>query len=112
MAFNLIVTGGAPLLQLSEVGVQFQAFAGQSPLAHPIFIASFGSAVSYQAVASTLAGGNWLSVSPASGTASSSSLTTATIAAGAAVLAPGSISGAWTSSRRRRWVRRSQWRSS
>jgi uncharacterized protein (TIGR03437 family) len=91
--FNLIVTGGAPLLQLSEAGIRFQAAMGQAPLAHPVSVSSFGSALSFQAAASTLTGGNWLSVTPASGSASSSNPATATITADPAGLAPGSYFG-------------------
>jgi uncharacterized protein (TIGR03437 family) len=91
--FDLIVTGGAPLLQISEAGVQFQASAGQSPVAHSIAVSSFGTAATFQATASTLAGGNWLSVTPASGAAPSSSLTTVTITADPTGMAPGSYYG-------------------
>jgi len=91
--FDLIITGGAPVLELSETAVPFQAVAGQSPLAHPIAVSSFGSAFNFQAAVSTLTGGNWLSVTPASGSASSSLLTTATITADPTGLAPGSYYG-------------------
>jgi uncharacterized protein (TIGR03437 family) len=96
LPFTLIVTTGAPLLQLSEMGIQFQAVAGaqQSPPAHTIALTSSGTAIPYTATASTLTGGNWLTVTPASGSASSPSVTgTVSIAANPAGLAAGSYFG-------------------
>ena len=92
---TLIVTNGAPVLQLSETGVQLQTVAGsQSPLAHSISLIALAAApLSYQASASTLSGGHWLSVSPTSDAASPSSISTVSIAANPTGLAAGSYFG-------------------
>jgi uncharacterized protein (TIGR03437 family) len=92
---NLMVTNGAQLLQLSETGIQFQALGGSAPQAapHSILVSSSGASFSYQATASTLSGGNWLSVSPASGTASFTAPGSVGIQTNAAGMAPGSYFG-------------------
>ena len=93
--FTLIVGNGAPILQLSETGIQFPAVSvgQQSPYVYEIFLASSGDAIPYTAAASTLTGGNWLTVTPASGSASSSTSAFANISANPAGLAPGSYFG-------------------
>ncbi len=96
--FTLLVGNGAPNLQLSETGIQFPGVsAGQPSLyAHMISLASSGAAIPYTATGSTLTGGSWLTVSPASGSvsASTSSLpTTVNIQANPAGLAAGSYFG-------------------
>ena len=95
----LIMTSGAPILQLSETEIQFQALAAasQSPQAHAITLSSTGAAIPYTATASTSGGGNWLSVTPASGSVPSStsspSLSTVNISASPAGLAAGTYFG-------------------
>jgi len=95
LPFSMVVTDGAPLLQLSETGVQFQVLAGaqQTPLVHPIAVGTSGAAFTYQASASTLLGGNWLTVSPASGTANPGAPAPLNINANPAGLPPGSYFG-------------------
>jgi uncharacterized protein (TIGR03437 family) len=92
---NLVVTNGAPLLQLSETGIQFQALAGgaQAISKHSIMVSSSGAAFSYQASASTLSGGNWLSVSPVPGSASFGAPGSVSVQANAAGMAAGSYFG-------------------
>jgi uncharacterized protein (TIGR03437 family) len=66
---TLIVTG-APPLQLSETAVALQTSAGATgQILHSLSLSS-SEALAYQATASTLTGGNWLSVTPASGAVS------------------------------------------
>ncbi len=94
LPFTLLVTNGDPLLQVSETGVQLHAITGgPSPALHSISVSSTGAAISYSATASTLAGGNWLTVTQASGTASSSSTGTLYISANSTGLAAGSYFG-------------------
>ena len=94
LPFSLVVTDGAPLLQLSETGVQFQVLAGaKTPSVHAISVGTSGTTFSYQASASTLSGGNWLTVSPGVGTASAGAPGTLNINANPAGLAAGSYFG-------------------
>jgi len=95
LPLTLIVTNGAPLLQLSETGIQFQTVAGaaQVPPLHTLALSSSGAAISYSASASTLTGGDWLAVLQASGSASSSATGTMYISANPAGLAAGSYFG-------------------
>jgi uncharacterized protein (TIGR03437 family) len=91
----MLILNDAPILQVSETGVQFQAAAGgQGALAHTISLSTLGiTPVSYHASASTLSGGNWLTVTPASGAASSSSISNVTIAANLTGLDAGTYFG-------------------
>lgn len=96
LPFTLIVTDGSPQLQISERGIQFQTVAGenQGPPAHTISLSSTGAAIPYTATASTAAGGNWLTVTPASGSAFlSTAPAIVAIAANPAGLAPGDYFG-------------------
>ncbi len=95
LPLTLIVTNGAPLLQLSETGIQFQTVAGaaQVPPLHALVLSSSGAAISYSASASTLTGGNWLTVLQATGSASSSTTGAMLISANPAGLAAGSYFG-------------------
>ena len=94
MPFALVVGNGAPALQLSETGVPFQSVAGlaQSPPAHTVYLTSSGPAIPYTATASTLGGGNWLTVTPASGSVTSS-MVGVSIAANPTSLAAGTYFG-------------------
>lgn len=91
----VIITNGDPFLTLSETGIQFQSVAESAgPLpAHAITLASSGDAIAFTAAASTLTGGNWLSVTPSSGSAPSGSTTTVSISANPAGLAAGTYFG-------------------
>jgi uncharacterized protein (TIGR03437 family) len=76
-------------------GLQFQAVAGAAePPAQSLWVSGFGLASQeFSASASTLSGGNWLSVSPASGTGLFTSPAHLTVQANPAGLAPGAYSG-------------------
>ncbi len=93
--FTLLVGNGAPLLQISETGIPFQAVAGvqASPPPHTISLSTFGAAIPYTATASTLTGGSWLTVSPAAGMVTSSLASSVSIAANPAGLAAGTYFG-------------------
>lgn len=95
LPLTLIVTNGAPLLQLSETGIQFQTVAGaaQGPPLHTLVLSSSGAAISYSASVSTLTGGDWLTVLQPSGSASSSAAGTMYLSANPAGLAAGSYFG-------------------
>ena len=89
---TLALAPTGPYLMLSQSGLQFQAAAGAGVPAQTVTLTNAGTgALSFTATAST-ASGNWLSVSPASGT-----ITTApaqvSIQANPAGLAPGVYSG-------------------
>jgi uncharacterized protein (TIGR03437 family) len=70
-----VVTGSQPNLALSQTGLFFSAVSGGSASSpQSIAILNEGSGtLNYTAAASTISGGGWLSVSPASGSASAGS---------------------------------------
>lgn len=89
---TLIINPSPPLL-LSESGVTFQTGAGAlSQLVHSISLSS-SSPLAYTATASTLSGGNWLSVAPASGTTPASGAASVGILANPSGLAAGTYFG-------------------
>jgi uncharacterized protein (TIGR03437 family) len=65
---SLLVTSGEPMLMLSPTGLHFQAVSGVGGTAtQSVSIANTsGGSLSFSATASTLTGGNWLSVSQTS----------------------------------------------
>ncbi len=71
---TVIVSGGAATLHLSQTGFRFQSISGgANPFAQNLTILSPGTgSLKYSASASTTSGEPWLSVSPGSGTISSS----------------------------------------
>lgn len=92
--FTFVVGNGAVALNLSETGLQFQTVqAGPSLPPHAITVSSAGPAISYSATASTLSGGDWLSVTQGSGTASSSASSFFDANVNPAGLTPGSYFG-------------------
>ena len=90
----LTITGGQQSLVISQSGVYFQAVqGGTSPPAQTIAVLNGGSgSLNYSASAATLSGGNWLSVSPAGGTTTSSAAPVA-INVNSAGLAPSTYYG-------------------
>lgn len=90
----LTVTSSQKLI-LSQSGFFFQAVqGGSSPPAQSLSVLNGGSgSINFTASATTASGGNWLSVAPASGTASSSSAGSLTVNANSAGLAPGAYYG-------------------
>jgi hypothetical protein len=88
----VLILNDAPVLQLSETALQFQALAGSGVQSHSIQIAGSGSQpLSWSATASVLSGGDWLTVTPGSGVTSSAS--SLNIAANPAGLAAGNYFG-------------------
>jgi uncharacterized protein (TIGR03437 family) len=89
-----VVAGTQPTIELSQTGLRFQAVSGgaaTSPQA--ISVLNSGAAtLTFASAASTISGGNWLSVS-SSGTSSSSSAGTATASVNPAGLQPGDYYG-------------------
>ncbi len=70
MSTAMLIMTDAPALQLSETAVSLQTSAGSTgQILHSISLSSSGP-LAYETTTSTLTGGNWLSVSPASGTVS------------------------------------------
>src|SRR5580700_4338606 len=67
-----VVAGNLPNIQISQTGERFQAVVGGTATApQTIDVLNSGSAaLNFTAAASTISGGNWLSVSPSSGTTS------------------------------------------
>jgi len=90
---TLALAAPGPYLMLSQTGLQFQAGSGATSVpAQSVSVSNAGSGtLNYAASASTLAG-NWLSVSPASGTTTSEPAQVS-IQANPAGLAPGVYSG-------------------
>lgn len=66
----LIVTGAAPQLQLSNTGVTLTAIAGgAAPQAQTVVVSNTGSgSLAWTVQTSTTQGGNWLTVTPGTGT--------------------------------------------
>jgi uncharacterized protein (TIGR03437 family) len=91
----LTVTSNQQSLILSQTGLFFQAVQGGSaPPSQSVSVLNGGAgSLSFTASASTLSGGNWLSVSPSSGTATAAASGAATVTANSAGLAPGAYYG-------------------
>jgi len=89
----LTVSGATPLIT-SVTSLTFSALAGGSPQSQ-VFQASASVSTSFIAAANTTSGGDWLSVSPASGTAGMTG-TPLTVTANAASLAVGTYQGTIT----------------
>ncbi|HUA60761.1 MAG TPA: hypothetical protein VML19_18500 [Verrucomicrobiae bacterium] len=83
--------GTAITLTPSQTSLTFSAVVGQTTPSQTVALTSTGS-TQFTAAATTTSGGNWLSVSPTSGTATTSA-TTLTIAAATASLTAGNYSG-------------------
>ncbi len=85
----------APIqLEVQPAALTFQATAGGSdPPTQVLRIGSKGASVNWTAQAATVNGGNWLSVSPSSGTASASAPALVVVTAKVAGLAAGVYSG-------------------
>src|ERR1039458_4877890 len=82
---TMLVTSSQPTLALSQTGVRFQSLNGAGALSQSIVVANAGpGSLTFTATASALSGGNWLSVTPASGTATASTPGQVTIGANAA----------------------------
>lgn len=97
------LTSGGPILIpvvatgliLSQTGATFQAVAGSATsFQQNVFVIAADQATNWAATASTISGGNWLEVSPASGTSGpSQSPPSIQISASAQNLTPGSYYG-------------------
>ena len=89
------VASSQPNILLSETGLRFQAVTGgsaTSPQTVTVLNSGAGT-LNFNVKASTISGGNWLSVSPSSGTSGGSSTGSATFSVNAAALAPGDYYG-------------------
>ncbi|HEV3199244.1 MAG TPA: hypothetical protein VGZ73_15130, partial [Bryobacteraceae bacterium] len=88
---TLAATAAGPALALSQTGLVFRAVSGVgAPPPQSISISNSGQgSLQFTAVASTVSGGNWLAVSPASATAPSQ----VSIQTNPAGLAPGTYAG-------------------
>ncbi len=88
VTFN--VTAGT--ISLSQSTLNFsQTLGGSAPVAQTVILSGNGQTLNYQAVASTNASVNWLSVSPTSGNTSSNA--TLTVAVDGSKLSPGNYTG-------------------
>jgi uncharacterized protein (TIGR03437 family) len=92
---TVVVSGGEATLHLSQTGFRFQTTSGSAdPFAQNLTILGTGSgSLKYSASASTTSGGPWLSVSPGSGTISSSAPVVAKVRIQSSGLAPGDYYG-------------------
>ena len=91
----ITVNANQQSIQLSQTGLQFQSVqGGAAPPAQTIQVLSTGSnPVSFSARVSTLSGGQWLSVSPPSGTSSQQASAPLSIQTNPAGLNPGTYYG-------------------
>ncbi len=90
-----VVAGTQPNLQISQTGERFQAVVGgaaTSPQTISVLNSS-DSPLNFTASASTISGGNWLSVSPSSGTTSAAASGAVTVSVNPAQLQPGNYYG-------------------
>ena len=94
---TLLVSNPVPVILISQTGMTFQAAqGGGNPLPQTFDILNVGQGVmNWTATAQALSGGNWLSVSPASGTVSTPFVSFSTVSVGvnASSLAPGNYFG-------------------
>jgi uncharacterized protein (TIGR03437 family) len=90
-----VVAGTQPNIQLSQTGERFLAVSGgtaTSPQAITVLNPGAGT-LDFTASASTLAGGDWLSISPASGTTSAAAAGSVTLSVNPDGLQPGNYYG-------------------
>ena len=91
----LTIASSQQSLVVSQSGLYFQAVqGGSSPPAQSVSVINGGAgSLNFTAAASTLSGGNWLSVAPASGSANASSSASVVISASSSGLAPATYYG-------------------
>ena len=83
-----------PNLELDKPALSFTLSQTSSPLGSPLMISNAGSkTLPYTVTSSAASGGNWLSVAPASGSASPAKPSTVTVTADPDGLAPGTYTG-------------------
>jgi trimeric autotransporter adhesin len=89
------VSGGQAQLRLSQTGYRFQTVAGgANPPGQALTVLNSGSgSLKFSASSSTTSGGDWLSVSPASGTVTSSAPAVATVSIQSSGIAAGDYYG-------------------
>jgi len=90
-----VVSSSQPNIQLSQNGLRFQAVSGgtaTSPQSITV-LNSGGGTLSFAAAVSTISGGSWLNVSPASGTSTAKSAGSVTVSVNPAGLQPGDYYG-------------------
>ena len=94
---TLLVSNPVPVILVSQTGLTYQSVqGGGNPLSQDIAILNQGQGtMNWTATAQALSGGNWLSISPASGTVTTPfvSFSTATVSVDASSLAPGNYFG-------------------
>ncbi len=92
---TVVVSGGQATVHLSQTGFRFQTTTGAAdPFAQNLTILNTGTgSLKFSASASTTSGGPWLSVSPGSGTISSSAPAVAKVRIQSSGLAPGDYYG-------------------
>jgi len=88
---DLLITSAEATLALSQSGLSFAVAAGGPPLpSESLVLTSTGSSPAlFSTSVSTLTGGSWLSVAPASGTVSAGASAAVNVAINASGLAPG-----------------------
>jgi uncharacterized protein (TIGR03437 family) len=89
------VTSSQPNIQLSQNGLRFQAVSGgtaTSPQTITVLNPGAGT-LNFSATASTIVGGNWLNVTPTSGSSSATSAGSVTVSVNASALSPGDYYG-------------------
>jgi len=98
VSVKLTVTDSRPAqLALETRGLSFSFGKAAGPSSAQLTVTNLGSgSLSFTASASTAAGGNWLSVAPASGAASASAPAVLTVAANPGALGAGAYSGTIT----------------
>jgi len=86
-----LTVAAAPVLSANPTSISLTYTQGSSP-STSLLVSSSGSAISYSAAATTSSGGNWLSVSPGSGTTPGTE-TVSIVTSVASTLGAGSYSG-------------------
>ncbi len=90
-----VVSSNQPVLLISQTGATFQAVAGGTATSPQTIgvLNPGGGTLNFSAAASTISGGNWLSVTPSSGSSTFSSFAVVTVSVNPAGLQPGTYYG-------------------
>ena len=89
-----VTAATSPNLALSAQSLSFSLTQGASPLTSQLTLTNQGGSLNFTAVATPASGGNWISISPTSGTVTASSPVSLTVTANPGNLTAGTYTGA------------------
>jgi uncharacterized protein (TIGR03437 family) len=91
-----VMAATSPKLFLSAQSLSFSLTQGAAPVASQLTLSNQGGSLNFTAVATPASGGNWISISPTSGTVTASSPVSLTVTANPGNLTAGTYTGAIT----------------